>query len=221
VAKADEYWEPFVPEFRLVAPYRRGAKASTKQAAKAAPAPVDSGQLDFGLFDALPMEKKPTTPKSPPMAEQRKRAFDSFRFSLPKEVAKVLEGFRSHQWPLLILLAHDKRILDIATTNPVLAYAVADWFADYPRSRLDFGRMPQRDLLKLIKLPDSAALVKLFRKIPPESVDRRLWPLLLTAFRQPDGATSKLIAHVPTINLGVMELILTPHIHQALTATLL
>ena len=49
------------------------------------------------------------------------------------------------------------------------------WYADYPRSLLDFGGMSQRALLKLLKLPDSAALVKLFRKIPPESVDHRLW----------------------------------------------
>ena len=83
------------------------------------------------------------------------------------------------------------------------------------------GRMPQRELLKLLKLPDTAALVKLFRKIPPESVDRRLWQLLLTALRHPGGDSSKLLAHVPAINLGVMELILTPHIRRALTPRLL
>jgi hypothetical protein len=111
--------------------------------------------------------------------------------------------------------------LDLADTNPVLAYAVADWYTDYPRSQLDFGRMPQRALLKLLKLPDSAAIVKLLKKIPPESVDRRLWPALLTALRKPDGSSSKLLAHVPSINLGVMELILTPHIRAALTPGLL
>ena len=81
--------------------------------------------------------------------------------------------------------------------------------------------MPQRNLLKLLKLPDTAAQVKLFRKIPPESIDRRLWKALLTVMRRPDGVCSKLLAHVPTINLGVMELILTPHLRPALTPTLL
>jgi hypothetical protein len=61
----------------------------------------------------------------------------------------------------------------------------------------------------------------LFRKIPPESIDQRLWKLLLTGLRQPDGASSKLLAHVPAINLGVMELILTQHLRPALTPTLL
>jgi hypothetical protein len=39
--------------------------------------------------------------------------------------------------------------------------------------------------------------------------------------RQPDGASSKLLAHVPAINLGVMELILTSHIRPGLTSNLL
>ena len=221
VCKSDEAWEPFSPEFRLVAPYRRAAKPAAKKVANP-PSPA-SGQMEFGLWDAdAPVPTpKPSAPKPMPLAEQRRKAFDSFRFSLPKEIAKVLEPFRSHQWPLLILLAHDKRVLDLASSNPVLAYAVANWYADYPRSRLDFGRMPQRDLLKLLKLPDSAAVVKLIRKIPPESVDQRLWPTLIAALRHPDGASSKFLSHVPTINVGVMELILSPQTRGALTPGLL
>ena len=221
VRKGDDAWEPFTPEFRLIAPYRRAAKQSDRKAAE--PATSGGGQMEFGLWgDGAPAPvPKPSAPKPLPLGEQRRKAFDAFRFSLPKEIAKVLEPFRSHQWPLLVLLAHDKRVLDLAAANPVLAYAVANWYADYPRSRLDFGRMPQRDLLKLLRLPDSAAIVKLFRKIPPESVDQRLWPALLAALRQPDGASSKLLSHVPAVNLGVMELILTPQIRGALTPTLL
>ena len=220
VRKSDESWGPLVPEFRLVAPYRRASKPSAKKDAKAPSPPSAQGQLAFDLFENSTSEK-PQPAKPTPLAEQRKRAFDSFRFSLPKEVARVIEGFRSHQWHLLVLLAHDRGSLDLATTNPVLAYAVADWHADHPASLLNFGTMPQRDLLKLLDLPATAALVKFFRKIPPESVDRRFWKPLLSVLRQPDGASSKLLAHVPSINLGVMELILTPHIRPALTPTLL
>jgi hypothetical protein len=223
--KSDAYWEPFIPEFRLVAPYRRAAKTAPKKVAEKPLPPSATGQLDFDLggvdVAAKPTPAKPVIVTPSALNEQRRRAFDAFRFSLPKEVARVIEGFRSHQWNLITLLAHDKAVMDLATTNPVLAYAVADWFGDYPRSRLNFGGMPQCKLLKLLKLPDTPALVKLFRKIPPESIDRRLWQLLLTALRQPDGASSKLLAHVPAINLGVMELILTPHIRPALTPTLL
>jgi PcfJ-like protein len=224
IAKGDDAWSPFVPDFRLVAPYRRAAKPAPKKAVKAPP-PADSGQLDFDLFNVdvpkRPPVTKPSAPSPSALATQRKNAFDAFRFSMPKEVAKVLEHFRSHQWSLLVLLDHDRKFLDVATANPVLAYAIADWYADYPRSKLEFGKMPQRNLLRLLKLPDTAALVKLFRKIPPESVDRILWKPLLAGLRKPDGATSKLLAHVPSINLGMMELILTPHIHPALTPKLL
>jgi hypothetical protein len=227
IAKGDDAWSPFSPEFRLIAPYRRTRKPPAKKVAKAPPAPSspDSGQLDFDLFGMdgckRPPPPKPSTPTRSALAIQRKEAFDSFRFSMPKEVAKVLEKFRSHQWNLLVLLNHDRRFLDVATANPILAYAIADWYADYPRSTLEFGKMPQRNLLRLLKLPDTSALVKLFRKIPPESVDRRVWKPLLDGLRKPEGATSKLLAHVPTINIGVMELILTPHLHPALTPKLL
>lgn len=224
VRKSFDGWESFTPDFRLVAPYRRAAKASAKKEISK-PAGASAEQMDLGLWGAesgaASEALKSSAPKVLSLAEQRKKSFDSFRFSLPKEIARALEPFRSHQWPLLVLLAHDKRTLELAESNPVLAYAVADWYADYPRSQLDFGRMPQRALLKLLKLPDSAAIVKLLKKIPPESADRRLWPALLTALRKPDGSSSKLLAHVPSINLGVMELILTTHIRAALTPGLL
>lgn len=222
VCKGDDTWESFVPEFRLIAPYRRRAsKPKSSEAAKPR-APV-CNQMEFSLWNtgSPPHTSNPSAFKALPLATQRRKAFVAFRFSLPKEIARALEGFRSHQWPLLVLLAHDKRVLDLASANPVLAYAVANWYADYPRSRLDFGRMPQRDLLKLLKLPDSAAVAKLLRKIPPESVEQRSWPILLNALRNPDGPTSKLLSHVPTINLGVMEVILTPQIYGFVTPSLL
>jgi hypothetical protein len=215
-------WDPFVPEFRLVAPYRRSAKSVAKKMAKSPRTPPETGQMNFDLFEAGSFSPKPPVRnKTPSLTEQRKRAFDSFRFSLPKEVARVLEGFRSHQWHLLTMLAYDKHVLDLAQTNPVLAYAVADWFADHPSTRRELGRMKQRELLALLKLPDTEALVKLMRKIPPESIDRRLWNPLLSVLRHPDGFSSKFLAHVPVINLGVMELILTPPVFAALSPPLL
>ncbi len=213
-------WEPFIPEFRLVAPYRRSLKPASKNNGKPSPDSLPSAQLAFDLWDTTVCEK-PAPPKPPPLAEQRKRAFDAFRFSLPKEVARALEKFRSHQWHLLFLLSQDQGILDLAMANPVLAHAVADWHAEHPRCRHNLGRMPQRELLALLKLPDTAAVVKIFRKIPPESLDARLWKPLLAVLRQPDGICSKWLAHVPSINLGVMEMILTPHIRSAVTPMLL
>lgn len=219
--KWDGEWEQFSPEFRLVAPYRRTAKPSAAKAEK--PASPAGGQLELVLWDEgnPSPEAKPSRSQPPTLARQRKIAFDAFRFSLPKEVARVLERFRSHQWSLLTLLAHDKQALDLAAANPVLAYALANWRAAHPNRKKEIGTMPQRDLLKLLKLPDAPAIVKLFRKIPPESVDQRLWPVLLAVLRQSDGASSKLLSHVSAINLGVMELILTPRIRGHITPGLL
>ena len=211
-------WEQFEPAFRLVAPYRRAARTVAKKPAKETAAEPVQMAMDFWTDTAA---KKPVPPRPPSLVDQRKRAFDSFRFSLPKEVANALEGFRSNQWRLLNLLAMESGCIDLASSNPVLAYALADWRADRNVCRQPLGRMPQRELLALLKLPDTAAMVKLFRKIPPESLDPRLWQPLLGVLRQPDGTCAKWLAHVPVINLGVMELILPPQIRVAVTPTLL
>ena len=215
LAKSDGYWESFTPEFRLVAPYRRAAAKK-----KPGPAPIEAKQMSFNLFESACPPPAPQR-KPIPLHAQRKRAFDAFRFSLPKEVATVLQDFRSHQWHLLTLLHYDKQVIDLAKTNPVLAYAVAEWFSDHPSTRRPLGKMKQRELLPLLQLPDTEALVKLFRKIPPESIDQRLFPALLTALRTPDGSGSKLLSHVPVINMGVMELVLTPHVRDAASPSLL
>src|SRR4051794_20077965 len=80
--------EPFEPLFQLVHPYRRD-RVSSK------PAPPVQMELAF------PTAKKPAA--APTLDEQRKRAFDKFRLSLPNQVANAVERFRSHQWRLLRL----------------------------------------------------------------------------------------------------------------------
>lgn len=92
VKKTANSWDPFVAEFRLVAPYRRAKKPNSKKAETTSSLPEPANQLGFDLFDQLPFSRKPQVPAPPSMAEQRKRAFDSFRFSLPKDVARALGG---------------------------------------------------------------------------------------------------------------------------------
>lgn len=78
VCRGDDLWKPFVPEFRLVAPYRRSPKPASNKNDKTPPAPSLGSQLAFDLWDTA-VSKKPAAPKPPPLAEQRKRAFDGFR----------------------------------------------------------------------------------------------------------------------------------------------
>ena len=79
----DVAWTAFEPAFRLIRPYRR--ERARKPGSEAAPA-----QLDLGL------EVKTVAPR-PTRAQLRKRAFDGFRFSLPREVARSTERFGSRQ----------------------------------------------------------------------------------------------------------------------------
>ena len=215
----DGPWENFVPDFRLVAPYRPSA-AKRKKAAKTKKVVADAEQMTLDLFaDAPPQPRRKPAP--PPLAVQRKRAFDAFRFSLPKEVARVLEKFRSHQWNLLLLLSRQRAAVDLAASNPVLAYAVADRLADRPYDPRKVGKMPQRELLKMLRVPDTAANVRILRKIPPESLDRRLLPALLATLRSSDSAGLKWLHHVPRVNFGVMRLLLTHEIREGITPALL
>ncbi len=111
-------WEDFFPEFRLVFPYRPAASAGRAMTAAKKP----GSQMLFEFFDEVvsPPCDRPLTP-----AQQRKRAFEQFRFSLPKRTARILEPFRTHQWQLLVLLHHDPDAAELAESNPALAFALA------------------------------------------------------------------------------------------------
>lgn len=218
-AAAANRWCPFTPEFRLVAPYRPRRRSPAGPAAESAAA-APTGQLAFGFLDGIEARRPE---RLLPLARQRRRAFAAFRFSLPKEVARVLERFREQQWPLLLLLANDPGTLDLARTNPVLAFAVARKVAGDPAivQTLRLSALRQRDLLNLLLLPATEATAKLFRKITPESVAGGKFGPLLAAFGRPESEIPRLLAHVSAINLGVMELVLDPRWRRAVTPTLL
>lgn len=208
-------WEPFLPEFRLVHPYRP-AKASTKKAVAARPA----NQLVFDFFDeaAARRQDAPLTP-----AQQRKRAFDQFRFSLPKPVARLLEPFRTHQWPLLVMLQRDPTTIELADGNPALAFALAQKFKGDGEliASLRCGTMRQRDLLEILGLPSSAAAVNLFRKIDPHSLNGDNWSAVVKVIEGELAAPKSRLHHLTSINSGVVEILLDPRASFAATPRLL
>ncbi len=195
-------WEPFQPGFRLVKPYRP-SKAKKKSAATKSPA-ASQDQLSFGFLDEVP---KP----EPTLAQQRKQAFDRFRFSLPKDVARAVEPFRSDQWPLLVMLRHDLASLDLALQNPALAYLLAKKLnADRDLiASLQCGTLRQREILGCLDFPDDNGAVSLFRKIDPASVNGDNWQGLLSLLRSFAGSTLRQrLGHLPVINTGVVEILL-------------
>ncbi len=207
-------WESFVPEFRLVHPYRSVAPAPKEKSA------APGNQLLFDFFDEAAVRRldAPLTP-----ARCRKRAFDGFRFSLPKPVARLLEPFRTHQWPLLVMLHHDPGAIDLAEANPALAFALAQKLnADRSLiAALRCSAMRQRDLLEVLGLPSSPAAVNLFRKVDPHSLSGDNWPALVEVIRAELAEAKPRLNHLPSINSGVVEILLDPRASLAATPQLL
>ena len=206
-------WEPFVPEFRLIHPYRPLKKPT-------APKEKPSDQLCFDFLSETEQIRSavPLTP-----SQRRKRAFDQFRFSLPKRAAHVLEPFRTHQWQLLVMLHHDPASIELAEGNPALAFALAQKLKGDREliASLRCGTMRQRDLLGVLDLPDSPAAVNLFRKIDPHSLNGDNWPAVVGVICRELEAPKPRLHHLSSINSGVVEILLDPRAARAATAQLL
>ncbi|MEM9283357.1 MAG: PcfJ domain-containing protein [Verrucomicrobiota bacterium] len=210
---AGSSWEPFVPEFRLIYPYRR-------QPRKKAPKAPDSAQLSFNFLEEI-AESAPPLRLTP--AQKKRRSFDHFRFSLPKQVAAVVEPFTTHQWPLILLLRYDEGALDLAKNNPALAYTLAlklNGDCELIKS-LQCSRIRQRDLLKVLDLPASPQTVSLFRKLAPQSINGDNWPSVIQLLKNELALPKSRLAHLPSINSGVVEILLDPAASQVATPSLL
>lgn len=211
-------WEGFLPEFRLVHPYRPCAAARRTK-----PAGGDGGagaQLHFDFFEDAAANR---TDQSLTPAQRRKRAFEQFRFSLPKRDARILEPFRTHQWHLLVMLHFDPATVELAETNPALAFALAQKLnADRELiASLRCGGMRQRDLLGVLGLPSSPAAVNLFRKVDPHSVNGDNWPALVEVIGRAASEPKSCLNHLSAINAGVVEILLDPRASRAATRQLL
>lgn len=210
--RSEALWTPFIPEFRIIHPYRP-RRAPQKKAA-----PTD--QLAFDFFEET---FEPEKPLQETKAQQRKRAFDKFRFSMPKPFAKVLEPFKTHQWPLLVLLHHDALALEMAESNPALAFFLAQ------RMKCDAAMieslrccsMRQRDIMEILGLPSTNGAVKLFRKIAPASLNGDHWGSMLEVFRRELDDTKSPLNHLEAINSGVIEILLNPAAARAAGPALL
>ena len=206
-------WDPFVPEFRLVNPYRPAKKQVDRKR-------KDKDQLTFDFFEETyaPGKVEPVTP-----AQRKKRALDQFRFSLPKAVAHVTEPFRTHQWPLLVFLAHDEGALDLASNNPALAFFLAQRLRSDRNliQSLGCGQMRQRELLDVLKLPSSSNAVKLFRKISPSSLNGDNWQSIIDLLKTELDSRKPRLNHLPAINSGVVEILLDESASDAALPSLL
>lgn len=196
-------WEEFTPTFRVVQPYRpRKAKPSSQL------------ELNLGMIATKPPELT--------RAQQRRRAFDSFRFSLPKAVAARTEKFQSRQWALLRLFNARSENLEFAGQNPALCFAVAN-FRCFIRASLDDAvkksASRQRDIAGWLGFPPTEAAVRILAKLKPESASVELLDPLRAALKDP--AFTKTLAHLPQLNAGVVTIAADPALRAAVTPRLL
>jgi hypothetical protein len=198
-------WEEFEPRFRVVKPYR--------------PAKVKKEpQLE------LAFARIPEKPVPPTLAEQRRKAFNAFRFSLPKPIAAAAEKFQSRQWAILQLMQVSEATIELAGINPALAYALGnfkhfrDKFTTLKGASI-IAKRRQRDIAEALGFPGTEATVKILAKILPESVAvdslRQLRPAL-----RGEGSL-KFFSHLPRLNAGVLALATNPALRAASTPTLL
>lgn len=188
-------WHPFEPEFRILAPAN-------------------------ALSSDIPESDKNRL-------QEKYEAFHAFRNGIPAAIAEAVEPFNCYQWPLMRLLKRSVPARDLTKANPILAYALAnnEQFAASPTPDVTitravrYSRLKQREILGALGFPDSEAMVKLFKKVPVDSVH----PGLIRKLRQCTTSleTLKIFAHLPKLTTGVIFLAGQPSGAHLLTSKLL
>lgn len=193
-------WRHYWPTFRLIHPYRRSVPATAKRK-------ESQEQLTLTLGINVCTD----------YAMERKRAFDSFRFSFPKDIASAVEDFPAAQWSILHLLKDDPQTMDLFTTNPAIAFLLAQHFTGQIRGRSDlprFSHLKQRVLAYHFGFPATDAVVNILKKVPAESVNSRRLGQLRAALS--NSESQKILSHLDVINAGVIELAGDPELwHQS------
>lgn len=198
----DDSWEEFEPRFRVVKPYR-------PQKPKKLP------QLELA-FDHIPVK--------PPLAEQRRKAFDGFRFSLPKPVAAAVEKFQNRQWGILRLVQLSEGAIELARLNPALAFALGNFKPFREKFTTMEGaaaisKRRQRDIAEALGFPGTEATAKILAKIFPESVAVDTLLEMRGALRR--DVTLKPLSHMQKLNAGVLALATNPTLAGSSTPALL
>jgi hypothetical protein len=160
-------------------------------------------------------------------ARVRYETFASFRDALPDALALAVEDFRSHQWNLLLLMRALSKARDLARSNPVLAFALAN--NHELRMKPDETALPlarfhcqqkQRDILGWLGFSESEALVRVFRRMDPSAVTpHRLRMLRNALHRYPK--VLKLLSHMERVTPPVFDLLLDGALVSLVTPTLL
>jgi hypothetical protein len=176
------------------------------------------------LSDAGTSETPPGR-RSLTAAQQRKRAFDKFRFACPKPAARRVEPFRTNHLRLLRLLQRLGEAGDLFETNPALGFclAVADQIGSLIGSdhetAVRIAAWKQTDIMAQLGLPRSKRAARILAKIHPASMSRGVAVGLRMSLR--NETALKLLGHLPRLNIGVLALVNDPRMRPMVSAGLL
>jgi hypothetical protein len=145
-------WNDFLPEFRVLPSIRQVGAEELTEAVHPLPA-------------SAPFEAR----EKLQVAGERRRALLLFRHGFPPEISKPVGRIPVEQWRILRLLRREPAMLDLLPVNPALVFAVAVALRGPLGSRLPpgFAKMRQRELAHDLGFPDSAAVVRVLRKVCP------------------------------------------------------
>lgn len=188
-------WNYFWPEGRFIEYPMR--KRRTRPRPKKA---SSSGQLEFGF--KLPPPKRQQT---------EEEAFELLRETIPPPYAEILAPFWSDQWNPLVFLSFNPSFMDLLQSSPTLAFYLANHKPVSSRIYKEPGTFlpkligtPQVDLLDYIDLGCSRQMLKIVRKIRPESACVGDLEELLTIRHKPKSR--KLLSHLEHINHDILLL---------------
>jgi hypothetical protein len=145
--------------------------------------------------------------------------------TIPAAVRNIVNPYRDRQWNVLSLVACcGSAALDLAKSNPALAYALAsNWIFHKPRvnqpllsSRelLKTGRN-QREILAWLGFSESDQIRRILRKVVLRSLAVDSLLCLRRSLQYPDVVKS--LSHLDRINIGVIRIVTDPELFNFVT----
>jgi len=165
-------------------------------------------------------------PADPAMAANR-TVLTAWRAKGPEDLFSIVEPFPSHQWGLLCFLSETQAARELASTNPVLAYALANshelrgTHADAAAIQaVMHSRRKRRAIAAWLGFPEREAVVRFLGRLPPEQASPAVLRLVRSAICA-DPEVVDTLNHLPHVNKGVLELLAHPHVRPLVTPVLL
>jgi len=197
-----------------------------EEAARLTPERIDEIVAERRRDAAAPADPWVWTP--PPFRDEeavraglatRGEAARSFLATIAPEVRRVVRRFSSRQWHLLALCTRCPGALELAATNPGLAFAIAsNWCFRDPAPRQPMRaarrlvRLRRRDAAAWLGFPRTNAAVRILGRVRPD-VDVALLLSLRRSLAKP--GVPRLLAHVPRIGHPVAYLVESDRLRAA------